>query len=271
MVSITTGIKAGFEQKYVLRLVTNAWYSFQLLQYGREIESTTFAKMKQTIKCNSTRLKDFVIHLALAPIRSADERMYYMDKVTTPAKVNGGIIANLPLLPFHSDESMLMDQLAMVKWPKRFKISHFNKNKHHIVLRLTHSTSTRHKVVQLVKNHGKNHCFFAMIVKPPMGVSLCKVLLCKKANVLCKTAKKGGIDTQSCYEVWHTVVDLMEERQKYRLCRHAKKQSPSATVELETSKIVEVETREKKKKKSRSGNITEDEEEHKYKSFNVEE
>jgi hypothetical protein len=28
--------------------------------------------------------------------------------------------------------------------------------------------------------------------------------------------KKGGIDTQSCYKVWHTVVDLMEERHKYR-------------------------------------------------------
>jgi hypothetical protein len=91
MISITTGIKVGFEQKYVLclntALITNAWRSFQLLQYGIEIESMTFAKMKQTIKCNSTRLKDFLFHLALALIRSDNERMYYMDKVTIPAIV----------------------------------------------------------------------------------------------------------------------------------------------------------------------------------------
>jgi hypothetical protein len=42
----------------------------------------------------------------------------------------------------------------------------------------------------------------------------------------------------------------MEERQKYRSCQHAKEQLPSATVELETSKIVEVETREKKRKRA---------------------
>jgi hypothetical protein len=79
MVSITTGVKAGFEQKYDLRLITAlityAWHSFQLLQHGREIESMTFAKVKQTIECNSTRLKAFVYPLSLALIRSADERM----------------------------------------------------------------------------------------------------------------------------------------------------------------------------------------------------
>jgi hypothetical protein len=42
----------------------------------------------------------------------------------------------------------------------------------------------------------------------------------------------------------------MEEKQKYRSCRHAMEQSPSATVELETSKIVEVETREKERKRA---------------------
>jgi hypothetical protein len=68
-----------------------------------------------------------------------------MDKVTIPAV----IITNMTLLPFQSDESTLMDQLAMDKWPKRFKISHFNKNKHLIELRLTHSTSSRHEVVSV--------------------------------------------------------------------------------------------------------------------------
>jgi hypothetical protein len=151
--------------------------------------------------------------------------MYYIDKVTIPAIVNGGIITNLSLLPFQSDESKLMDQLATVKWPTRFKISHFNKNKHLIELQFMHSNSTRHEVVQLVKNHGENHCSFCYDCQTTYGCSLCKVLLCK-------AAKKGGIDSQSCYEVWHTVVDLMEEKQKYRTCRHAIEQSPSETVEL---------------------------------------
>jgi hypothetical protein len=51
MVSITTGVKVGFEQKYVLRLVTalvaNAWRLFQLLQHGGEIESMTLKRNKQ--------------------------------------------------------------------------------------------------------------------------------------------------------------------------------------------------------------------------------
>ncbi len=104
MASITTGIKVSFEQKYdlclITALVTNAWHSFQLLQYGIEIENMTITKMKQTIKCNGTCFKDFVFHLALALIRSADERMYYMDKVTIPVVVNGDIITDLALLPF---------------------------------------------------------------------------------------------------------------------------------------------------------------------------
>jgi hypothetical protein len=53
MASITTGCKVGFEQKYVLRLltaiVTNAWCSFQLLQYDKEIETMTFTKVKEAI------------------------------------------------------------------------------------------------------------------------------------------------------------------------------------------------------------------------------
>jgi hypothetical protein len=102
----------------IMALVMNAWRSFQLFQYG------------------------IVFQLALALIRNVDERMYYMDEITVPPTVNGGIIAELPLLPFQSDKSTLMEQLSSVKWPKRFKISHFNKNKHLIELCLTHSTST---------------------------------------------------------------------------------------------------------------------------------
>jgi hypothetical protein len=40
--------------------------------------------------------------------------MYYMDKITVPPSLNGGIIAELPVLPFQSDESMLMEWLSSV-------------------------------------------------------------------------------------------------------------------------------------------------------------
>ncbi len=56
-----------------------------------------------------------MFQLALALIRSTDERIYYMDKITVPPTVNGGIIAELPLLPFQSDESMLMERLSSVR------------------------------------------------------------------------------------------------------------------------------------------------------------
>jgi len=49
MASITMGCKVGFEQKHVLQLlttiVTNAWRSFQLLQYGKEIENMTLKRL----------------------------------------------------------------------------------------------------------------------------------------------------------------------------------------------------------------------------------
>ncbi len=92
MASNTPGIKVGFEQKYVLWLITmlvmNAWHSFQLLQYRIEIESMTFTKVKQAVNCHGTCLKDFVFQLALALIRSTNERMYYMDKITVPPSLN---------------------------------------------------------------------------------------------------------------------------------------------------------------------------------------
>jgi len=53
-----------------------------------------------------------------------------------------------------------------------------------------------------VNNHGKNHCLFCYHQQTTYGCNLCKVLLCK-------TARKGSSDAGSCYEIWHTVVDLM--------------------------------------------------------------
>jgi len=80
MASITLGMMVGFEQKYVLRLitalVTNAWQSMQLLQYGIEIEIMAFTKTRQEVNRNGIRSKDFVFELAMLLIRSADEWMY---------------------------------------------------------------------------------------------------------------------------------------------------------------------------------------------------
>jgi uncharacterized membrane protein (Fun14 family) len=77
MASITLGMMVGFEQKYVLRLitalVTNAWQSMQLLQYGIEIEIMAFTKTRQEVNRNGIRSKDFVFELAMLLIRSADE------------------------------------------------------------------------------------------------------------------------------------------------------------------------------------------------------
>jgi hypothetical protein len=55
-----------------------------------------------------------MFQLALMLIRSATERMYYMDKITVPPSLNGGIIAELPVLPFQSDESLLLEWLSSV-------------------------------------------------------------------------------------------------------------------------------------------------------------
>jgi hypothetical protein len=41
------------------------------------------------------------------------------------------------------------------------------------------------------------------------GCNLCNVLLCK-------TSRKGSSDDRSCYEIWHTTVDFMEEKDNYR-------------------------------------------------------
>jgi hypothetical protein len=70
--SITPGVKVGFEQKYVLRLittlVTNAWRSIQLLNYGIEIETMTFTKTKLALNHSGIKLKDSTFNLAMGLI-----------------------------------------------------------------------------------------------------------------------------------------------------------------------------------------------------------
>lgn len=99
----------------------------------------------------------------------------------------------------------------------RFKISPFNRKKLLIKLCLMHSSLIKHEAVLLVKNHGENHC------------SLCKV-------PLCKTAKKASSDCQSCYEKWHTELELLQDRKPYRPCQDNKEQSPCRTAIVVTRK-----------------------------------
>jgi hypothetical protein len=146
-----------------------------------------FTKVKQAINCHGTHLRGFVFQLALSLIRSARERMYCLDKITLSSTIKGRIIGELPLLPFQHAESMLMEWLSNVKWLKRFKISHFNKNKHLIKLCLMHSNTIKHEMVQLLRNHGKNCCSFCYDWQTTYGCNLCKV-------ILCKTARKGSSD-----------------------------------------------------------------------------
>jgi hypothetical protein len=139
-----------------------------------------YTKVKQSIKQHGTHLKGFVFQLALSLIKSADKRMYYVD--------NMNAALDLIALSFQQDESTLMEQLSQVKWPKRFKIKHFNKNRNLIELCLTCSKNIKHEVIQLVSTHEKNHCSFCYTCQTTYGCNLCKV-------ILCKTARKGSTNT----------------------------------------------------------------------------
>jgi len=112
---------------------------------------------------------------------------------------------NLPLLqlPFQRNESTSMEHLSKLKWPMRFKIKHFNKNRDLVELRLTQTKEIQHEIMQLVQNH----CAFCYHCQTTYGCKLCKVLLCK-------TPKKGSSDSRSCFDVWHNTVELLEERDK---------------------------------------------------------
>jgi hypothetical protein len=66
--------------RLITALVTNAWRSIQLLNYGIEMENMTYTKTKLEVNQNGIKWKDFMFNLAMALIRSADKRMYYIDR-----------------------------------------------------------------------------------------------------------------------------------------------------------------------------------------------
>jgi hypothetical protein len=101
------------------------------------MENMTFTKTKLALYRNGIKLKDFTFNLAMGLIRSADERMYYIDRSLSEGITNAA--QNLPLLqlPFQCNESTLMECLRKLKWPMRFKIKHFNKNRDLVELHLT--------------------------------------------------------------------------------------------------------------------------------------
>jgi hypothetical protein len=62
--------------RLITALVTNAWRSIQLLNYGIEMENMTYTKTKLEVNQNGIKWKDFMFNLAMALIRSADKWMY---------------------------------------------------------------------------------------------------------------------------------------------------------------------------------------------------
>jgi hypothetical protein len=47
---------------------------------GLKLKKMTFTKTKLALNCNGIKLKDFTFNLAMRLIRTADERMYYIDR-----------------------------------------------------------------------------------------------------------------------------------------------------------------------------------------------
>jgi hypothetical protein len=121
----------------------------------------TFTKTKLALNRNGIKLKDFIFNLAMGLIRSADERMYYIDRSLSEGITDAA--QNLPLLqlPFQHNESTLMERLRKLKWLKRFKVKHFNKNRDLVELRTTQSKEIQH----WFKTMGKTTAPFVTIVR----------------------------------------------------------------------------------------------------------
>jgi hypothetical protein len=68
--------------------------------------------------------------------------------------------------------------------------------------------------------------------------------------LLCKTARKGSSDARSCYEIWYTVVDLMEEKDNYRSGQLESVELPEEDDTDDSSEVkgMVVETRDKRRK-----------------------
>jgi hypothetical protein len=105
---------------------------------------------------------------------------------------------NLPLLqlPFQRNESTLMECLSKLKWPMRFKIKHFNKNRDLVELCLTQTKEIQHEIMQLVQNHGKTTAPSVAIIRQLMDVNCVRYSIArhqKKAAVTVDHALISGI------------------------------------------------------------------------------
>jgi hypothetical protein len=130
-------------------------------------------------------------------IRSADKWMYYIHRSVSEGITDAA--QNLPLLqlPFQHNESTLMEHLRKLKWPMRFKIKHFNKNRDLAELHLTQTKEIQHEVMQLFQSHGKkNTAPFATIVRQLMDANCVRYFFArqqKKAAVTVDHALRSGI------------------------------------------------------------------------------
>ena len=168
---------------------------------------------KMKMKNMKLTLMDFNHKLAIGLLRVADDKkmsnLLYLESSILNTTIIGKKYGAIPEdLGFTRRPETLQDRVNDLEWPLRFRLKHFSKNETLVELRLTHSETFQHNIQKLAYNHGKNHCVFCYQRQTSYGCTLCKVLLCRHC-------RKGGPDEKSCFEIWHSSVDLVEAKQKF--------------------------------------------------------
>jgi len=219
-ISIRPNVKVSFEQKYVIRLilaiVSNSWRAFQLLQLDSNIEELQFSQVRKKLQNSKVKLTKFNFDLAMALIRSADDRsasnVLRASEAMEPC-VATTIRAVEEPTEFEREPTTLRDRLLAERWPLRYKVKVFNRNETFVELRLTHNNSFQHHCTKIIENHGKNHCALCYHRQTQYGCSLCKVLLCRTPTT--KVTQEGVRHRDSCFNKWHSKRDIEAERKKF--------------------------------------------------------
>jgi hypothetical protein len=217
--SICPQLKVKFEQKYVIRLLlavlTNAWRTFQLLNHNIDAESFSLHLFRKSLNNHCQSLRDFNYNLAMGLIQSMSNPYFQnvlfseanrgssSEGTSAPAAVSvtnsnaGGIE-----LGFQREPETLAGRLEQARWPVRYKVKTFTKNKNFLELRLTENDQFKHSIT-LHENKKKRHCALCLMGRTKYWCATCRV-------PLCRTAKCESHKNNSCYTVWHSVKDLTE-------------------------------------------------------------
>jgi hypothetical protein len=239
--SILPKLNVTFEQKYVIRMllsiVTNSWRAFQLLRSNIAIEQSKFTTFRTKLNKRPEKLTDFNYNLALALLRSAESKtlgnMFLDNPIIIDSSTIGKNYGEIPAdLGFNRRPETLQERISDIKWPLRFRLKHFSKNSTLVELRLTHNSNFQHNIKQLTKNHGKNHCVFCYDRQTSYGCGLCNVLLCRQS-------KRGVSEGKSCFELWHSSLDLIKASETYKAsAREETTATHSTTFKHEVRKTV---------------------------------